>query len=294
MKDLFSILRIHIVSIAVGGALVFGWLLTDRYLWWIALIGGFDWLLINLANRVSDLQEDLVNDIPGSERVAKTKTQTMILWAVLLAASLAITIPLFPELTGWRLFMQFVGVIYSFRVIPFPGGRRRLKNVYLLKNLMSGLGFITSCFVYPLAHVGFAVQIAWPGIVALMLYFILFEQTFEILYDLRDLDGDRQAGVPTYPLVHGVAATHKIIYALLAISLGIILTGLALGLYGVKETLMALGPVLQFFLLRPILRRGPTTRDCIVVTFLGTAMLLAYLACTALWIAAGLPANIYL
>ncbi|HPQ70442.1 MAG TPA: UbiA family prenyltransferase [bacterium] len=294
MKELFSILRIHIVSIAVGGALVFGWLLTGRYLWWIALIGGFDWLLINLANRVSDLREDLANAIPGSERIARRKTGTMIAWAALLAGSLAITVPLFPELTGWRLFMQAVGLVYSFRIIPHPGGRRRLKNVYLLKNLLSGLGFVTSCFLYPLAHAGFAAQIAWPGIVALMLYFVPFEQSYEILYDLRDLDGDRRAGVPTYPLVHGVATTHTIIHALLLASLAIVLLGFVLGFYGVKETLMGFGPVLQFFLLRPILRRGPTTADCIVVTFLGTAMLLAYLACTALWLAAGLPENIYL
>ena len=38
--DLFSILRLHIVFIAVTAAVVFGWLFGGRYLWGVALIGG--------------------------------------------------------------------------------------------------------------------------------------------------------------------------------------------------------------------------------------------------------------
>ena len=35
------------------------------------------------------------------------------------------------------------------------------------------------------------------GIAAVMGFFFLFEHTFEVLYDLRDVDGDRAVGVPT-------------------------------------------------------------------------------------------------
>ena len=34
---------------------------------------------------------------------------------------------------------------------------------------------------------------------------MLFELSYEVLYDLRDVDGDRAAGVRTYPVVHGLA-----------------------------------------------------------------------------------------
>lgn len=38
------------------------------------------------------------------------------------------------------------------------------------------------------------------ALLALVLFFVPFELTYEILYDMRDLDGDRRAGVPTYPV----------------------------------------------------------------------------------------------
>ena len=294
MKALLSILRVHIVLIGVFGAVVFGWLMTDRYLWWIALIGGMDWLLINLANRVSDIREDSKNIIPGTERVAQSPRGYTAAFVLLLAGSFALTVPLFPELTGWRLFMQLVGFVYSFPVIPWRGQRLRLKEVYLLKNLLSGLGFIVTCFFYPLAHNHFHSLLDWPAIIMLILYFLPFELTYEILYDLRDVAGDREAGIPTYPVVHGETVTHRIIHSLLLASVLFILAAFLTGVIGVKELLIGAGPIIQYFLFRPILRRGPSTRDCIRVTNLGVGMLIVYLISTALWLWAGLPVNIYL
>ena len=293
MKDLFSILRIHIVLIGIFGAMVFGWLLTDRYLWWVALIGGVDWLLINLANRVSDLREDRRNAIPGSERIAADPTRYLTVFFILLIGSFAVTALLFPELTGWRLFMQFVGFIYNFRVIPWPGGPRRLKDIYLLKNLMSALGFVTTCFGYTLAYTGYQPLIGWTGTIALILFFIPFELTYEILYDLRDVEGDRAQGVPTYPVAHGEAVTQKIINTLLPLSVAVLVVSFFLGFLGVKEILIGAGPIIQFFLFRPMLRRGPTTGDCIFATNFGVALLVVYLAVTRLWLDVGLPENIY-
>jgi len=41
-------------------------------------------------------------------------------------------------------------------------------------------------------------------------------------------------------------------------------------------------------------RRGLTSRDCIVLTHVGTAQLVLFLIGTALWAEAGLPLNVYL
>jgi hypothetical protein len=52
---------------------------TGRYLWWIAFDRRFRLvLLINLANRVSDLREDWPTPSPGSERVGAAPTGTML------------------------------------------------------------------------------------------------------------------------------------------------------------------------------------------------------------------------
>lgn len=294
MKDALLLLRIHIVLIAVMGTLVFGWLITDTYLVGVALVVGLDWLLINLMNRLSDIREDLANRIPATEKIQDRHRAIVAIFIVVFGGSLLCTWFWRPELTGWRLFMQATGMVYNFRIIPFTGGPRRLKEVYFFKNLMSALGFVTTCFFYPLATAGYRPLIGWAAVAALILYFVPFELTYEILYDLRDVAGDRATGVPTYPVVHGTAVTHRIIRGLLIGSVGLLGAAFAAGLVGVRELLMALGPTIQYFTLRPLLRRGPNTDDCIRVTNLGWGMLALYLVCTALWIAAGLPANVFL
>ena len=49
-------------------------------------------------------------------------------------------------------------------------------------------------------------------------FFLPLEITYEILYDLRDVNGDRALEVPTFPVVHGVAWSHRAIDLLLVLS----------------------------------------------------------------------------
>ena len=58
----------------------------------------------------------------------------------------------------------------------------------------------------------------YAGIAAVIGFFFVFEHTFEVLYDLRDVDGDRAVGVPTYPVVHGPRVSASIVYALCGLS----------------------------------------------------------------------------
>ena len=47
-----SVGRLHIVAIAALGTFTFGWLFTGHYPWLLAGVTAFDWLLVNLLNRV--------------------------------------------------------------------------------------------------------------------------------------------------------------------------------------------------------------------------------------------------
>ena len=47
--------RPHILAIACGAALTFGWLMTGRYLWLAVALCALDWFVVNLMNRVADL-----------------------------------------------------------------------------------------------------------------------------------------------------------------------------------------------------------------------------------------------
>ena len=66
MKDVASALRLHIVAIAVAATLVFGYLFRGVYPVGLALLCGFDWSIVNLLNRATDVDEDRLNGITAT------------------------------------------------------------------------------------------------------------------------------------------------------------------------------------------------------------------------------------
>lgn len=292
--DALAIARYHIMLVAMSACVVFGWLMTGRHMWALTAVVAVDWFLINLMNRVTDIEEDRKNGIRGTERVARHRGAVTIGAFALLAASFVPTHLLWPELTVWRAAVQGIGLGYNYDIVPTPSGLSRFKEIYFFKNFGSSVIFVLTCFVYPLASDPSARVMGWGAIVVLVLFFVSFELTYEILYDLRDLDGDRREGVPTYPVVHGPATARRIIDGLLAGSALVLVLGLGARLIGLREGLMLAAPAVQLAFYRPRYRRGLTSRDCIVLTHLGTGLLLFYLLGTAAWQAAGLPDNVVL
>ena len=292
--DALAIARYHIMLVAMVACVVFGWLMTGRYPVALALVVGLDWFLINLMNRVTDIDEDLKNQIPGTERVARRKKLLTAVAFALMGGSFLVTFLVWPSLTVWRVVVQGIGLGYNYDIVPTPRGLSRFKEIYLLKNFGSSVLFVLTCFVYPLAADPEARMMSWAGVVTLALFFVPFELTYEILYDLRDIDGDRAEGVPTYPVVHGPEGARKIIDGLLIGSSLVLVAGLGLGAIGLREGLMLAAPVIQWVFYRPRYRRGLTPRDCILLTHLGTGLLLFYLGGTAVWEMLGLPQNVML
>lgn len=293
LPDALAIARYHIVLVAMTASVVFGWLMTGHYLPWVALIVGLDWFLINLMNRITDIDEDLKNNIQGTGRVARHKRLLTVGSLVLMGGSFVLTHMVWPALTPYRIAVQVIGFGYNYDIVPTPRGFSRFKEIYFLKNFGSSVLFVLTCFAYPLVTNGETRIMSWSGIFCLALFFVPFELTYEILYDLRDFDGDKQEGIPTYPVVHGPHRARQIIDGLLLLSSSVLLTGILSGSLGVREGLMLAAPLTQLLFYRPRYRRGVTARDCIVLTHLGTAQLLLYLAGTFLWLHAGLPANIH-
>jgi 4-hydroxybenzoate polyprenyltransferase len=294
LKDALAIARYHIVLVAMTASVVFGWLMTGRYPWAIALVVGLDWFLINLLNRVTDLAEDLRNGIPGTERVARRARVLTIGGLVILFGSLAGLHFVWPWLTPFRLAVHAIGLAYNYRLIPTLEGRARLKEIYFLKNFGSACIFVLTCFLYPLAAWRGPLLMKTSAIGCLVLFFVAFEMSYEVLYDLRDLPGDREEGIPTFPVVHGPERAQTIIDALLAISFVTLLSGIALGLLGVREGLMLFAPIVQRLFYRGRVRRGLSTHDCVILTHLGTAQLVLFLVGTAVWLRLGLPPNVFL
>lgn len=291
-SDALSIVRYHIVLIAMTASLVFGWLTTGRYGFGLALVVGLDWFLINLFNKVTDVEEDLENGIPGTERVARWKRFLAPGCFALLFASFASHL-VFPAITPLRVVVQLIGLAYSYRLVPTPSGLKRIKQLYFFKNFGSAFLFVLTCLAYPLAVAGWTPIVPWAFVAALALFFVPFEVSYEILYDFRDLPGDRREGIPTFPVVHGPATAQRLIDALLGLSLAVIALAVLAGAFGVRELLFSFAPIAQWFFYRPRLARGLTSSDCIALTHLGSAQLVVFLLGTRAWLALGLPDNIF-
>ncbi len=293
LSDWLWIARYHIVLVAMTAQVVFGFLFSGRYLLGLSLVVGLDWFLINLLNRITDVAEDSHNQVPGTARVAQNKTALTVLATVLLVSSFAVTYVVWPQLTPWRVAVQLIGMGYNFKIVPTLHGLSRFKEMYFFKNFGSSVLFVLTCFAYPIVVAGHE-NMGVAAICMLALFFVLFETTYEILYDFRDLDGDALLHVPTYPVVHGPDIAEKIMRGLL-FSSGLVLgIGAVFGVLGVRELLFAVAPLVQFVFYRARLVRGLTSQDCLWLTHVGSAQLVLFLVGTALWKSAGLPENIFL
>lgn len=293
MRDLASALRLHIVAIAVCATVTFGYLFRGAYPVGLALLCGFDWCIVNLLNRATDVDEDRLNGIAATEFVARHARALVALSLAALVGSLAWGFAALPtSLAAVRVLFHALGLGYSYRIVPTPRGMRRFKDLYVFKNSMSAFMFVLSVGLYPLLGLGGALTMSPAGVAAVIGFFFVFEHTFEVLYDLRDVDGDRAVGVPTYPVVHGAQTSARIIYALCAASGLGLLAARAVGVVLTREALMVAAPVAQALFLRA---RGPdrvSRADCVGATYAGAAMLLVYLVGTHLWQRAGLPMDV--
>ncbi len=293
MNDLLAALRVHIVAIAACATLVFGHLFVGSYPVGLALLVGFDWCIVNLMNRATDVDEDRLNGIAATELVARHARAIVASCLAALVASLALGAALLPpRLAALRVAFHALGLGYSFRLVPTPKGRRRFKDIYALKNGVSAFMFVLSVGLYPVLEAEGLVTLSAGGVAAVLLFFFLFEQSFEVIYDLRDVVGDSRVGVPTYPVVHGVRASAGVVVGLCLASAAVLAVGRALHAVTTRELLMAAAPALQIAFLRARGAENVTRRDCVGITYAGAALLLVYLAGTAAWARAGLPMDL--
>ncbi|MSP23910.1 MAG: hypothetical protein EXR75_01855 [Myxococcales bacterium] len=284
-----SLSRLHIVAIGALGTFTFGWLFTGHYAFGLAAISGLDWFLVNLLNRVVDLDEDASNGITGTDFAARHRRAILVVGFSILFSSLAAAHLLWPALLPLRLGFHALGFAYNWPLLP---GRRRIKTLYFWKNFASATGFFLTVFLYPLAThnygldaSGFAPGVGPWTILFAAGFFLLFELSYEVIYDLRDQVGDARAGVRTFPVVHGQAGAVRIIDGLLLGSLACLAVGYALGSVPWRLFIMGAAPLVQLVMFKRALPGGVSSRDCIRLTWTGVLLLVVY----HLWIVLGLP-----
>ena len=284
-----DISRIHITMIAAMGVFTFGWLFVGAYQWLITAVCALDWYIVNLINKTVDLEEDSANQIIGTVFVYRKRRQLLSIVFPFLLVSLIVVHFLNPAITGLRITCHVLGLFYNFPLLP---GKRRLKQLYFWKNNASAVGFLITVFGYPLATACWGNQlhcfppgISWATVMFSAVFFFLFEISYEVIYDLRDIKGDAIAGIRTYPAVHGIPTAIHIVDWLIFTSIAVLSIGYILGFVPWRIFVMVVAPFLQLVFYKRAMSRGITAKDCIRITWIGVAMLVTY----HLWIVAGLP-----
>lgn len=283
-----SVARPHILTIVFFATLTYGWIFTGRFDLLIPLVAVWDWFIVNFTNKATDVEEDLANGIPGAEAVAAHARAVERLCWFMIAAGLGAGLWLTPSIMGYRVAFTLIGLAYNYDLVPVWRGKlafTRFKELYFFKNFGSSVLFTLSVFLYP--YVGLGATYPVVKLLLAIAFFIPLELTYEIFYDLRDVEGDRVVGVPTYPVVHGVRRAKQIIHGLIAVSAVAPLVGAVAGLLAFKEWCVVAACAQQLILMRVYApgARLPTHADAVRITYIGAAQLASYCG----WVAAGLP-----
>lgn len=287
---LASIARLHIVAIGAMGTFTFAWALTGVYAWPLALLSAGDWFVVNIINRVVDLVEDERNAIVGADVVARNKHRTIAVGVVVLGLSLLASAIWFPQTLPVHLAFHALGFAYNYKLLPWPGGRRRIKELMLGKNVASATGFLLTCFALPLVVYAPLPDVDAVTVAFAAAFFFFFELSYEVLYDLRDVEGDALIGARTWPVVLGPHGGSVVAVVQMLVAFVVVVVGYATHHLPWRIAVMGAAPLLQLAIVAPRLplagRTGAVTSSlCIGITWFGAALLATY----HLWQALGLP-----
>ena len=284
LKLVSSVARPHIVAIGALGTLTFSRVLTGERDGVLAACAGVDWFVVNLLNRAVDVREDQANQVTGADVVARHRKAVIVAGVVVLLLSLVVGAWLNPLTVPVRLAFHALGFAYNWPLFP---GRRRIKELPFWKNTASATGFLLLCFILPLVTYPRADDITVAAVVVLAVYFFLFELSYEVLYDLRDVVGDRAAGIPTWPVLLGLRGGAAVAVGLMVMSFVVIVGGYVAGVVPWRAAIMGAAPILQLALVARALPTAVTSSLCVGLTWFGALLLGGYHA----WELLGLPAD---
>lgn len=159
-------------------------------------------------NKLTDIEEDAVNNPERAKIIAKICTLFKFSLAVSFILSLILGFSVNVLALPALLFPLFMGVIYS---IGISSHIPRLKDITGVKNLIIALSWGV-----PLALLPAIDQSMKQFIVILIIFYIFFIKSLinSILFDIRDIEGDRISGVKTIPIFLGINKTKRLLLIL--------------------------------------------------------------------------------
>jgi 4-hydroxybenzoate polyprenyltransferase len=228
MRNLWKIFfneRLHIVLSSM--ALLWCW---DRIL--AMGVRPIDYFILPLAvacicqwNRLTDLREDAVNCPEELEEALKRERRIRLFCYIGGATAIALALASDPTWPVAAVVISGAAIGFFYSTSPWPGrATLRIKNLFVLKNLMSGIGWTLGLLVYPALRAGHSLD--GPFWLA-SAYMFLAVMAHEIIWDMRDVAGDRAAGVRSLPVVAGPGMTKALVLAAMTILATIVAASVA-------------------------------------------------------------------
>ena len=159
-------------------------------------------------NRKTDESEDAINH---SKRYAFTKKYEKLLFSTAIGAYiLALVLSWFygPVVVVISAIPLISGLIYSTPIFPRGFPYRRLKEIPVAKSLLVAVAWALPPALLPVYIAG-----ALPGMITLAVILFFFSLVFinTVLFDMRDVEGDRLTGVRTIPVCIGIPNTTRLL-----------------------------------------------------------------------------------
>ncbi|NTV61103.1 MAG: UbiA family prenyltransferase [Chlorobiaceae bacterium] len=193
-------------------------------------------------NRLTDVIEDELNDPEGLENAHRNQVLiTYVTFYLCSFVSLLIGFQ-FGQPAFWTTaLIILIGFLYNHKCFPVflssrLNGAKRLKDIYIVKNLTPPLDWATALIFLPLFFEGEPLSIkAWIcwGYLFLCAFFI------EVMWDIRDRRGDLSSGIKTIANTSALRHTKRFL----------IITSLITGLFMFYVTFTRILPPSTYFLL---------------------------------------------
>jgi len=154
-------------------------------------------------NRITDMEEDASN-IPERVKFLEDKKELILILSIMSYAT-ALLIGLIRNIWTLPIFLTpfIVGIVYSIRISSL-----RIKDLFGMKNISIAFSWAFSSSFLPYVFDGNDEK-------AFLIFLFLFIKCFvnTVVFDMRDVEGDRKAGARTIPVVLGVKKTRRILMA---------------------------------------------------------------------------------
>jgi len=151
-------------------------------------------------NKITDIKEDAIN-IP--ERLSFIKGRGELILAYSISAYMLCIIMTFLDSPSSALlcFIPLVAnALYGSRLLP---GLPRLKDIPVMKNVVVAVSWAITLTFLPAAHIMYE-----RSTIALVFFFMLIKAFVNtVLYDLRDVKGDKENKIKTLPVILGTERT---------------------------------------------------------------------------------------